>query len=210
MDGPPSRGRPTGPGNQAAAQQDPRLLFRPSPPPGSYYSARHSPSPNPCARGMSPTAVALRPPDLDPAGASGAAVAMTLGRGGGGKGRRGGGERSRRRWRQGASNAAERNVRGEVRDWVVARWRRMECGRRRHTMRYGRSGSMDGRTAEPGRQTTLALLICCTDLNIRTSHRGSNINFYSIDEKRDSALTRSISERKNVQPSAVSVTYVMV
>ena len=106
----------------------------------------------------------LRPPDLDPAGASGAAVAMTLGRGGGGKGRRGGGERSRRRWRQGASNAAERNVRGEVRDWVVAWWRRMECGRRRHTMRYGRSGSMDGRTAEPGRQTTLALLICCTDL----------------------------------------------
>jgi hypothetical protein len=51
MDGPPSRGRPTGPGNQAAAQQDPRLLFRPSLPPGSYYSARHSPSPNPCARG---------------------------------------------------------------------------------------------------------------------------------------------------------------
>jgi hypothetical protein len=55
-------------------------------------------------------------------------------------------------------------VRGEVRDWVVAWWRRMECGRRRHTMRYGRSGSMDGRTAEPGRQTTLALLICCTDI----------------------------------------------
>jgi hypothetical protein len=65
----------------AAAQQDPRLLFRPSLPPGSYYSARHSPSPNPCARGMSPTAVALCPPDLDPAGASGAAVAMTLGEG---------------------------------------------------------------------------------------------------------------------------------
>jgi hypothetical protein len=41
----------------------------------------------------------LRPPDLDPAGASGAAVATTLGRGGGGKGRRGGRERSSRRWR---------------------------------------------------------------------------------------------------------------
>jgi hypothetical protein len=54
MDGPAQpRARPTGPGNQAAAQQDPRLLFRPSPPPGSYYSALHSPSPSPnsCARG---------------------------------------------------------------------------------------------------------------------------------------------------------------
>jgi hypothetical protein len=39
----------------------------------------------------------------------------------------------------------------------------MECGRRRRTMRYGRSRSMDGRTAERGRQTTIAYLISSRD-----------------------------------------------
>jgi hypothetical protein len=48
----------------------------------------------------------------------------------------------------GGGRVRERNVRGKVRDWVVVRWREIECGRRRRTMRYGRSRSMDGRTAE--------------------------------------------------------------
>ena len=48
----------------------------------------------------------------------------------------------------GGQRGRERNMWGKVGDWVVVRWREMECGRRRRTMRYGRSRSMDGRTAE--------------------------------------------------------------
>jgi hypothetical protein len=86
--------------------------------------------------------------------------------GGGAVEAKGGGEVERGRVGGGGRGRATRQrgtCGGEVRDWVVARWRRIERGRRRHTMRYGRSRSMDGRTAERGRQTTLALLICCTD-----------------------------------------------
>jgi hypothetical protein len=83
----------------------------------------------------------LRPPDLDPAGASGMAVAMTLG-----EGRWRQREEGRRREvasaveaarhlsRQGRATRQREERAGEVRDWVVVRWRRMECGRRRHTM----------------------------------------------------------------------------
>jgi hypothetical protein len=69
----------------------------------------------------------------------------------------------------------ERNERGKVRDWVVVRWRGMECGRRRRTMRYGRSRSMDGRTTERGRQTTIAYLISSRDFNcLGWDHREGN------------------------------------
>jgi hypothetical protein len=115
-------------------------------------------------------ALELRPPDLDPAGASGDYV------GGGAVEAKGGGEAERGRVSDGGREASimagagggqrgrERNVRGKVRDWMVVRWRGMECGRRRRTMRYGRSRSMDGRTVERGRQTTLVVLICSRDI----------------------------------------------
>jgi hypothetical protein len=64
----------------------------------------------------------------------------------------------------GGQRERERNVWGKVRDWVVVRWREIECGRRRRTMRYERSRSMDGRTAERGRQTTIAYLISSRDI----------------------------------------------
>ena len=61
MDGPLSRARPTGPENQAAAQQDPtrRLLFRHRLPAPTRRST--APAPAPVQGGMSPTAVAPVP-----------------------------------------------------------------------------------------------------------------------------------------------------
>jgi hypothetical protein len=61
MDGPLSRDRPTGPENQAAAQQDPtrRLLFRHRLPAPTRRNT--APAPAPVQGGMSPTAVAPVP-----------------------------------------------------------------------------------------------------------------------------------------------------
>jgi hypothetical protein len=104
MDGPPSRGRPTGPGSEWRGGGD----------------------------------------DV------GGGAVEAKGGGEAERGRVGGGGRGR---------ATRQRVRGEVRDWVVTRWRRMECGRRRHTMRYRRSRSVDGRTAERQNERGRLLLL---------------------------------------------------
>jgi hypothetical protein len=163
MDGPPSRGRPTGPAPSVPSVTASRLLLlgaaQPQPQPLCKGHVSH------CGCSMS-TGSGSRGSEWRGGGDDvGGGAVEAKGGWEAERGRVGGGGRGR---------ATRQRVRGEVRDWVVTRWRRMECGRCRHTMRYGRSRSMDGRTAERGRQTTLALLICSTDIKNKINKKITN------------------------------------